>query len=119
MSNHYVYIIECNNGSFYTGYTTDIERRYSEHVKGTPKCKYTRAFPPKRLAACWEFADKSEALSMENQIKSMSKQEKIELVAKFRCTLDNPDLPIEFIKETLISKNTEKSLAEPFNFEDE
>jgi hypothetical protein len=34
-----------------------------------------------------------------------------------RCALDNPDLPIEFIKDLLISKNTDRSLAEPFDFE--
>ena len=34
-----------------------------------------------------------------------------------KCALDNPDLPIEFVKELLISKNTAKSLAEPFHFE--
>ena len=34
-----------------------------------------------------------------------------------RCGLDNPDLPIEFIKDLLISKNTDRSLAEPFKFE--
>jgi hypothetical protein len=34
-----------------------------------------------------------------------------------RCALDNPDLPIEFIRDVLISKNTDKSLAEDFDFE--
>ncbi len=34
-----------------------------------------------------------------------------------KCALDNPDLPIEFIKELLISKNQDRSLAEPFEFE--
>lgn len=34
-----------------------------------------------------------------------------------RCALDNPDLPIEFVRELLISKNMDKSRAEPFNFE--
>ena len=34
-----------------------------------------------------------------------------------KCALDNPDLPVEFIKDVLIAKNTDKSLAEPFEFE--
>ena len=34
-----------------------------------------------------------------------------------KCALANPDMPIEFIRDVLISKNTDKSLAEPFNFE--
>lgn len=36
-----------------------------------------------------------------------------------KCALDNPDLPIEFIKDVLIAKNTDRSLAEPFEFEGE
>jgi hypothetical protein len=34
-----------------------------------------------------------------------------------KCALDNPDLPIDFIKDILVSRNTDKSLAEPFSFE--
>jgi len=36
-----------------------------------------------------------------------------------KCALDNPDLPIEFVKEVLISKNADRSLAEPFNFDND
>lgn len=44
----------------------------------------------------------------------------IEFWAKIgKCALDNPDLPIEFIQELLISKNVDRSLAEPFTFEDD
>lgn len=44
----------------------------------------------------------------------------IEFWAKIgKCALDNPDLPTEFIKDLLISKNTDRSLAEPFSFEDD
>lgn len=42
----------------------------------------------------------------------------IEFWAKVgKCALDNPELPVEFIKDLLISKNTDRSLGEPFNFE--
>lgn len=44
----------------------------------------------------------------------------IEFWAKIgKCALDNPDLPIEFVKELLISKQQDRSLAEPFEFEEE
>ena len=81
---HYVYIIECINGSYYTGYTTDVERRYKEHLKGSGKCKYTRSFPPKCLAAFWQFADKTEALAAEYQIKSLAKCEKLVLIERWQ-----------------------------------
>lgn len=78
---HYVYIIECSNGSYYTGYTTDIDRRYKEHAQGTSKCRYTRSFPPKKLIAVWSFENKSDALKKESEIKKLSKIEKIKLAS--------------------------------------
>ncbi len=78
--NHSIYIIECSNGHYYTGYTTDIERRYREHCQGSTKCKYTRSFPPKRLAATWHFADHSLALKTECAIKRLNRQQKETLV---------------------------------------
>ena len=78
---HYVYIIECINGSYYTGYTTDIERRYKEHEQGTGKCRYTRSFPPKRLVLVLEFETKSDALKKEAEIKRLPKSEKVKLLS--------------------------------------
>lgn len=79
-----VYILECVNGSYYVGYTTDIKRRYQEHLEGSPKCKYTRSFPPKKIAATWEFDNLSEAMSVEKKIKMLSRKEKV-------CLVENPD----------------------------
>ncbi len=78
---YYIYIIECSNGAYYTGYTTDIERRYQEHVAGSAKCKYTRSFPPKCLAAYWQVAENiSTVLKLEKKIKSLSRPEKSKLI---------------------------------------
>jgi putative endonuclease len=79
---HYVYLLECVNGHYYTGYTTDIDRRYQEHQKGSKKCSYTRSFPPKRLAASWCFDNKSQALKEEARIKKLTREDKIRLVAQ-------------------------------------
>ncbi len=78
---YFVYIIECHNGTLYTGYTTDIHRRYQEHCAGTAACKYTRSFPPKKLAAYWEFdVDLSTILKIEACIKKLSKHQKLSLI---------------------------------------
>lgn len=78
---YYVYMLECSNGSYYNGYTTDIERRYQEHLDGSAKCKYTRSFPPIRIAACWEIeGNLSDALQLEREIKAMSREEKEALI---------------------------------------
>ena len=80
---YYLYILECSNGAYYTGYTTDLERRYAEHIEGSPKCKYTRSFPPKRLAASWELdVDLSMILRLEAAVKQLSKQKKTALIAR-------------------------------------
>ena len=57
-----------------------------------------------------KFVANAEFRSVPNQIEFWARVGK--------CALDNPDLPIEFIKELLISKNTDRSLAEPFEFKD-
>ena len=90
MSTQYtVYILECSNGAYYTGYTTDLERRYQEHLEGSTKCKYTRSFPPVGIAASWQFEmELSQALKLEKAIKALSKPEKKVLV-----TADISDLP--------------------------
>lgn len=78
---NYVYILLCNNNSFYTGYTTDMKRRYQEHVKGTTKCKFTRAFKPLKIAQCWKvYGDKNIAMKIEKYIKSLSKKGKQYLI---------------------------------------
>lgn len=70
-------MIECINGSLYTGYTTDVERRYIEHLSGSIKCKYTRSFPPKKLAASWDMGTElSAALRFEKYIKQLDRAEK-------------------------------------------
>ena len=87
---HYVYILECTNGSYYTGYTTNVARRYQEHQSGI-NCKYTRSFPPKKLMAFWTFDNKSDALRFEIKIKSLTKKEKEALVITQTdmCAQDN------------------------------
>lgn len=78
--NYCVYILHCENDSYYTGYTTDLARRYQEHVTGTAKCKYTRSFKPLSIAQSWQFQDKATAMKIENSIKKMSKTEKKRLI---------------------------------------
>ena len=80
---YFLYILECSNGSYYTGYTKEIEKRYREHVQGSPKCKYTRSFPPIRLAACWEFdCELSYILKLERFVKTLTKMNKMRLIAE-------------------------------------
>lgn len=77
---HYVYVLECGDGSLYTGYTTDVDRRVAEHAAGDG-AKYTRGRRPVELVHVESFDSKSAALSREHAIKSLSRGAKERLVA--------------------------------------
>lgn len=77
---HYVYVLECADGSLYTGYTTDPERRLEEHNAGTG-AKYTRGRTPVELVHVERFESRSAAMSREYAIKALSRTEKESLVA--------------------------------------
>lgn len=79
---YYIYILECSNGAYYTGYTTNLDRRYQEHLEGSRKCKYTRSFPPVRMAASWKIGnDLSKVLKLEQKIKKLTRKDKERLIA--------------------------------------
>ena len=76
---HYVYVVECSDGTLYTGYTTDVERRVEEHNAGEG-AKYTRGRTPVEVVHVEEYATRSDAMSREAEIKKMSRMEKERLV---------------------------------------
>lgn len=76
---HYVYMLECGDGTFYTGYTTDISQRIKKHAAGKG-AKYTRGRGPFRLVYKEEFDSKSEALRAEYQLKQRTRKEKEQLI---------------------------------------
>lgn len=77
---HHVYIAACDDGTLYTGYTTDPERRIAEHNAGNG-AKYTRGRAPVRLVYREAFATRSEALRRECAIKRLRRTEKERLIA--------------------------------------
>ncbi len=82
---HYVYVLECADATFYTGYTTDVERRVAEHDAGEG-AKYTRGRTPVDLRHVESFETKSAAMSREYAIKQLSRTEKERLVASGEVT---------------------------------
>jgi putative endonuclease len=76
---HYVYVLECADGTYYTGYTTDVERRVAEHDAGEG-AKYTRGRTPVELVHVEEYETRSAAMSREHGIKSLSRRQKERLV---------------------------------------
>lgn len=77
----YLYLIECVDGSIYTGITVDVAARYAAHANGTG-ARYTRSHPPLRLLACEVHADRSAASKAEYRVKQLSASEKRALAAR-------------------------------------
>ena len=75
----YVYILECSDGTLYTGITTDLDKRLKTHNNGKG-AKYTKARLPVVLKASFETADRSEASKEEYRIKQLSRKQKLELI---------------------------------------
>lgn len=77
---YFTYILQCSDGSYYTGITTDIERRTAEHNAGTG-AKYTRTRTP--VVCIWqeEHEDRSSASRREYEIKRMTRKQKEALIA--------------------------------------
>lgn len=76
---HFVYVLQCSDGSLYTGYTTDVERRVEEHNTGNG-AKYTRGRTPVELVHVEAFDSKSAAMSREYEIKQLRRGQKLSLV---------------------------------------
>ena len=75
-----VYILECEDGSYYTGWTNNIVQRYKAHQAGRG-AKYTKSHKPMRIVHLEIFAEKSDAMKREYAIKHMSRAEKEKLIA--------------------------------------
>ena len=84
----YMYVVECRDGSYYTGYTTDVKRRLAVHNSGKG-AKYTRARLPVKLIYVEGFTSKEEAMSAEALLKRKKRP----------------------LKERFLSENQEKNLV--------
>ena len=78
---HFMYVIECADGSLYTGYSPDVQARFAAHQAGTG-AKYTRGRGPLNLLTVADSATKHDAMSAEYRLKHLSRDRKDELLAK-------------------------------------
>ncbi|CAN5118932.1 hypothetical protein BH11PSE14_BH11PSE14_00230 [soil metagenome] len=85
----FVYLIECRDGSLYTGIAVDVSRRYRDHETGKG-ARYTRSHPPRRLAAVMACTDQSSALRAELSVKRLRPAAK-----RAFCLRNPPSAPIE------------------------
>jgi putative endonuclease len=81
---HYVYMVCCANGTLYTGYTINVERRIALHNAGKGG-RYTRSHRPVSLMATWTFHSKGEALRAERQLKRLPREQKLRVAEQMRA----------------------------------
>ncbi len=79
-STWHVYMVECADKTLYSGITTDLDRRISEHNDSIKGAKYTRAKRPVKLVHSERFPDRSTASKREYELKHLSREEKLKLV---------------------------------------
>lgn len=78
---NFVYILRCGDGSLYTGWTKDLEKRLAAHASGKG-AKYTRSHLPVKLVYYESLPGPHEAMSRERQIKALSRREKLALISE-------------------------------------
>ncbi len=73
----YLYLLECEGGSYYAGITTDLEARFQAHQSGLG-AKYTRAYRPIRILASQSYPDRSSASIAEAKLKKTARKKKLD-----------------------------------------
>ncbi len=81
---NYTYILKCADGTFYCGWTNNLEKRLAAHNAGTAS-KYTSPRRPVELIYTERFATKQEAMRREYRIKQLTRQQKIDLISN-KCS---------------------------------
>ena len=76
---HYVYIVKCADGTYYTGYTNNLKRRIKQHNEGEG-AKYTKGRRPVKLVHSEQFETQGKAMQREYEIKQFKKARKIEII---------------------------------------
>ena len=85
---NYTYMLKCSDGTLYTGWTNDLEKRVEAHNSGKG-AKYTKARRPVELAYYEEFETKEQAMKREYAIKRLGRKEKQKLIAGKKVKLSD------------------------------
>jgi len=87
----HIYIVRTRSGKFYTGISTDVERRFIEHLTGFGGAKALKGDPAEELIYVEQARDRSDASQREYEIKKLNRKQKENLVAVFHSSLDLSD----------------------------
>ena len=90
---YWLYLLECEGGSFYAGIAIDVEQRFFNHVLGLGAA-YTRANPPVRVLAAREYPCKGDALRAEYALKQLPRARKLSFFDEHEIAVPAPDEPV-------------------------
>ena len=85
MKEWYMYVVECADGTLYTGITTNLSRRLNEHNYSIRGAKYTRSRRPVKYRMSVLCRDRSEAAREEYRFKKLSRKQKLEIINERTC----------------------------------
>lgn len=88
---NYTYIVQCSDGTLYTGWTNDISKRIKVHNQGKG-AKYTKSRLPVKLVYSEEYDTKQEAMQREYAIKQLSRKEKLALVTNLNKRIHHNEM---------------------------
>lgn len=119
MSDYFVYVLRCADGSLYTGLTTDPQRRLAEHNTGGPKgARYTRARLPVALAWLSEpLPDRSSAGALEYRLKAMRLPQKLCWMSLHGQSQIGPSLSQPVLPQVVLPEPTPAAEARPGMYE--
>jgi putative endonuclease len=107
----FLYLLECSDGSIYTGIATDVQARFEKHASGTG-ARYTRSRKPVRVLASFELMGRSDASRAEYWVKRLTPGDKRALAAGLR-TLESVMPVVEVETEAETEAETEVEVATP------
>lgn len=105
LKNYYIYLIRCQDNSLYTGITTDIERRYKEHLEGRG-AKYTKARGVSKLEIFFSCRGRADASKIEYYLKRLSKSNKERVILDYQwfITKVESDIDVKIKKQDFFKK---------------
>jgi len=80
----FVYMVKCADGTIYTGYTRDLQKRIAQHNAGSQGARYTRTRRPVKLAYVEIFSTQKKAIKRERELKTLSHKQKVALIEKYK-----------------------------------
>ena len=106
LKKYYTYVLRCEDGSVYTGITTDLKRRFAEHSeKNGLGARYTRSHTAIKLEAAWESDSRSLASKLEYRIKHLKKEKKERLISGESISIVGDEFSEELYRRVDISSS--------------